>query len=123
MRRVPEWIGATPDTRVPDRVKLRVFMAHEGRCWLAGRKIESGELWELEHKVALCNGGENRESNLAPALVDKHKAKTAEDVAEKATVDRKRKAHLGIRRTSRPMPGSRRSPWKQKLDGTWERRS
>ena len=24
-RRVPEWVGATPDTRVPDRVRVRVF--------------------------------------------------------------------------------------------------
>ena len=42
-------------------------------------------------------GGEHRETNLAPALRDKHKAKTADDVAEKARVARKAKANLGLK--------------------------
>lgn len=97
-RSVPEWIGKTPDSRVPDRVKVRIFLRDNGRCHISGRKIESGEPWDLDHKTALCNGGEHRESNLAPALRDKHRAKTAEDVRERAAVYRKRKADLGIRR-------------------------
>ena len=57
-----------------------------------------GEKWECDHIVALANGGSHRERNLAPALLDPHKAKTREDVAEKSRVARKRKAHLGIRK-------------------------
>lgn len=95
MRRVPEWVGKTPDAKVPPRVRLRVFMDYEGRCWLSGRKIAPGEPWELEHKVALCNGGEHRESNLAPALKDKHREKTAADVAEKSAIYRKASKHTG----------------------------
>ena len=121
MRTVPEWIGKTDDAKVPDRVRLRVWLDNEGICWLSKRKIRPGEPWELEHKIALCNGGQHRETNLAPALVDKHKEKTAADVAEKAMIDRKRKRHIGIRPKSR-FPGSKDSPWKQKLDGTWVRR-
>jgi 5-methylcytosine-specific restriction enzyme A len=98
MRAVPEWIGKTDDARVPDRVRLRVFAARDGICHISGRKIQAGERWELEHIVALCNGGEHRESNLAPALVQPHKAKTAADRAEKKIIDRKRKKHLGIRK-------------------------
>lgn len=98
MRRVPEWIGKTDDDRVPPRVRLRVFLDHEGRCWLSGRKIAPGEPWDIEHKIALCNGGQHRETNLAPALRDKHREKTAEDVAEKATVYRKASKHAGIRK-------------------------
>lgn len=101
MRRVPEWIGKTDDARVPPRVRLRVFLDHEGRCWLSGRKIAPGEPWELEHKIALCNGGEHRESNLAPALKDKHREKTADDLAEKSAVYRKAAKHAGIRPPSR----------------------
>lgn len=97
-REVPEWIGATPDAKIPDRVKVRVFERHHGRCYLTGRLISAGEAWEIEHPIALCNGGEHRESNMAPALKQPHKTKTAADVAEKARNYRKRKAHLGLKK-------------------------
>lgn len=122
MRAVTEWIGRTDDASVPPRVRLRIFTAHHGVCHLSGRKILPGERWELEHVVALCNGGEHRESNLAPALVAPHKVKTAKDVAEKAMTDRRRKKHLGIKTTSRPMPGSRASGWKKTFANGWVRR-
>jgi len=67
--------------------------------------------------VPLCNGGEHRESNLAPVLVEPHKEKTAQDVKEKSLVARKRMNHLGIRKKSR-FPGSKDSKWKKKLDGS-----
>lgn len=95
-RTVPEWIGATPDTPVPPRVRVRVFNAYGGVCYLSKRKIRAGEKWEAEHIIALGNGGENRERNLAPALVEPHKIKTAKDKAIKAKTDRMRKKHLGI---------------------------
>jgi len=97
-RTVDEWIGRTPDTPAPPRVRLRVFEKHKGVCYLSGRKIMTGDKWQLEHPLALINGGENRESNMAPALVEPHKVKTAEDVAQKAKNDRVRKRHLGIRK-------------------------
>lgn len=104
-RSLPEWIGATPDTPVPDRVKVRVFDAHDGICHIAKRKIRPGEPWDTEHVRAIINGGENRESNLAPALRDKHIEKTAADLAEKSMVYRKRKKHLGLRGPRRTIPG------------------
>jgi 5-methylcytosine-specific restriction endonuclease McrA len=97
-REVPEWIGKTPDTPAPPRVRQRVFDRHNGICYLSGRKIMPGNKWQLEHPLALINGGENRESNLAPALVEPHKVKTAEDVKQKAKNDRVRKRHLGIKK-------------------------
>jgi hypothetical protein len=36
----------------------------------------AGDKWQLDHIVALINGGEHRESNLAPILDAEHKAKT-----------------------------------------------
>lgn len=121
MRSVPLWVGATPDAKIPDRVKLRIWEREGGKCWLSGRKIMPGEPFDFDHKIALCNGGTHSEDNLAPALKDKHRAKTAEDVAEKSAVAEKRKKHLGIRPRSR-MPGSRSSNLKKKLDGTTVRR-
>ena len=94
-RALPEWIGASDDAKVPTRVRLRVFTAHEGRCWISGRKIMPGEAWELDHKTALINGGEHRESNLAPALATVHREKTAEDVKLKSKVYRIAAKHAG----------------------------
>ena len=99
-RSVPEWIGKTDDTAAPKHVRLRIFKAHNGVCHISGRKIMPGEPWDLDHIIALINGGENRESNMAPALRDKHKKKTAKDVAEKARVDRKMAASIGLKRIS-----------------------
>lgn len=96
MRAVPEWVGASPDSTPPPRVRLRIFDRDGGVCHISGRKIRAGEAWQLDHKIALCNGGLNVESNLAPALTAPHKAKTAQDVAEKAIIYRKRAKHLGI---------------------------
>lgn len=93
-RALPEWIGKTDDSKVPDRVRIRIFDREGGRCWISGRKIMPGDAWDLDHKVALINGGEHRESNLFPALRDKHRAKTAEDVAEKAETYRVRSKHV-----------------------------
>ena len=115
-RTVEEWVGASDDAKIPDRVKLRIWAREEGRCYLTGKKIRPGEAYEFEHKLALCLGGEHRESNIALALKDAHKAKTAEDVAARAKSDRIRKRHLGIRPPSR-MAGARNSGVKIKLNG------
>lgn len=123
MRAVDEWIGATDDARIPPRVKLRIWEREGGRCWLTGRKICPGDAYDFDHKVALCNGGEHRESNLAPALRYAHRAKTAEDVKRRAKVDLVRKIHLGIKPQSRnPLPGSKASGWKRRMDGSVVRR-
>ncbi len=111
-RTTPEWIGANPDAKIPPRVKLRVFETHWGKCHISGRRIQAGEPWDCDHVVALVNGGEHRESNLAPALRDKHREKTKADVAEKSTVYRKRAKHIGLAPVKRKIQsaGFRRNP-------------
>jgi 5-methylcytosine-specific restriction protein A len=105
-RSVPEWIGKTPDTPIPPRVRLRVLERHNHICHLSGRPIRPGDKWDCDHVQALINEGENRESNLAPALRDKHREKTNEDVAEKSVTARKKMAHYGIKKkTGRKMQG------------------
>lgn len=105
MRSVSEWIGKNDDTRVPARVRLRIFERANGTCHVSGRKILPWDSWDLEHIKALSLGGENRESNLAPALKQEHKKKTAQDMKAKAKSDRIRKKHLGIKKTRRTIPG------------------
>jgi 5-methylcytosine-specific restriction protein A len=97
-RSVPEWQGKTPDSKIPAHVRARVFEAHGGICYLSGRRIRAGEAWQLDHIIALTNGGAHAESNLAPALSEPHRIKTKADVREKAKVARIRKRHLGIKK-------------------------
>ena len=96
-RKVKEWIGKTDDTQAPPRVRLRVFQREKGICHISGRKIRAGDHYQIEHKIAIINGGQNRESNLFPALIGPHKEKTKADVKEKAKVAAKAKANLGIK--------------------------
>lgn len=116
-RETAEWIGKTDNDAIPPRVRLRVFERHQGICHLTGRRIRPGDEWDIDHIVALINGGEHREANMAPALRSEHRIKTASDVKQKAKNDRVRKIHLGIRKPSR-FPGSRDSKFKKKVDGT-----
>jgi 5-methylcytosine-specific restriction enzyme A len=96
MREVPLWVSKTDDTAVPPRVRVRVFENFGGVCQLSKRKIRAGEPWELDHIVALANGGRHAEDNLQPVLVGPHRKKTAADVAEKSKAARIRQKHLGI---------------------------
>ena len=116
-RSVQEWIGATDDTPAPPRVRLRVWEKEGGRCHACGRPIRVGEKWTMEHRVALINGGANAENNLCLTCCNCLPAKNAADVAEKSKVAKTRKNHLGIKRASRPMPGSKASGWKRKMSG------
>lgn len=123
-RSLPEWIGATPDTAVPTRVKARVIAAQDGICACGcGVKLGvAGEGIEFDHTQALILGGENREGNLRALRNRCHRTKTAGDVRQKSVEARKRAKHLGIAKPKRVMAGSRLSPWKKKLDGTVVRR-
>jgi 5-methylcytosine-specific restriction enzyme A len=97
-RTPPEWIGKNDDTPIPPAVRVRVFDRNGGVCHISGRRIRPGDVWHCDHVVPLIAGGQHRESNLAPILLDPHKAKTKAEVAEKSRVARKRKAFLGLKK-------------------------
>lgn len=121
-RSVPEWHGQNMDSTPPPRVRLRVFERADGRCHRCNRKISSGEKWTLEHLTALINGGENREQNLSVTCDWCVSAKNAEDVAEKSQTYKKKLSQHGIKKSKSPVPGSRGTKWRRKMDGTVERR-
>jgi hypothetical protein len=88
-------VGKTDDSMPPPRVRLRIFQRYDGRCYRSGRKIGPADKWALDHVLAIINGGKNDENNLAPILVDKHKEKTAEDLATKSKTARMALKHTG----------------------------
>jgi 5-methylcytosine-specific restriction enzyme A len=94
-RSVKEWIGKTDDTAVPPHVRLRVFLRFDGICCECGTKIK-GKRWICDHRIAIINGGENRESNLGPIHEACDKSKTAADVALKSRTYRKAAKDVGI---------------------------
>lgn len=123
-RSVAEWIGANPDADIPPRVRLRVFRKHDGNCASCMRPLLPGH-WACDHIIALANGGEHREQNLQP-LCDSpcHSQKTRNDVAEKSRVYKRAASHAGIKlRKSRPLPGSKASGIKIRMNGQVERRT
>ena len=96
-RATDEWIGKHDDQAIPPRVRARVFLAYAGICYRTGQKLRPGH-WQLDHIIALANGGEHREKNLAPICTEAHRFKTAEDVRIKAKIARQQARHIGIKK-------------------------
>ncbi len=104
-RKVKEWVGKSDDSRPPPRVLRRIFEREGGVCHISGRKIAPGERWQADHKIAIINGGENKESNLFPALIEPHKEKTRRDLDEKKRIAALVISNIGARQpTKRPIP-------------------
>jgi 5-methylcytosine-specific restriction enzyme A len=126
-RSLPEWIGTTDDSQAPPRVRLRVLERFGRRCDRdggCGRPIRPGDKWTCDHRLAIVNGGENRERNLHPLCEWCEPPKTANDVAEKSRDYRVRLRHAGVRLApkGRPLIGTIASGWKHHFGGEWERR-
>lgn len=110
--------------RMTETRAARIFTAHAGICHICGQKIDGGrEAWEVEHVIALEISRDDSDENLAPAHKSCHRGKTRDDAAAIAKAKRQERRTMGIKRTVRnPLPGSKASKWKRKLDGTVERR-
>lgn len=115
-RSTEEWHGATPDSAIPPRVRLRLFQRAAGRCQSCTRKINPGDSWQADHIVALVNGGANAEGNLQVLCDWCHGGKTRADVAEKSRTARIRAKHLGIKKRS-AFACSKDSPFRKKING------
>ena len=122
-RAVTEWRGKTDDSAIPGLVKDRTLRAAGDCCVRCHRKVGGKLRPEFDHATPLILGGQNRESNLQLLCNECHGAKTKLDVKLKAKVARTRLKTLGItRKTGRPMPGSKASGLKRKMNGEVVRR-
>lgn len=97
--------------------RLAIFLAADGLCHLCGQRIKPGERWDVEHPIPLAMGGADDESNMAPAHAKCHAPKTAQDAGDIARAKRREIVHLGARISRNPMPGSKLSKWKRKMNG------
>lgn len=115
----------TPRKPLTPKQKLKLFVDKKGVCCVCGGKIESvKEAWD-EHVISLADGGTNDETNRDVAH-DKcaRSIKTPQEAKERAHLRRAALRHFGAKKASkgRPMPGTKASGWKKKLDGTVVRR-
>lgn len=101
--------------------RVRLFLLHGGICHMCNVKIDGvRERWEVSHDIPLELGGKDDDQNRKPAHYSCHRKHTAEvDIPAIAKSNRIRAKHLGAKKPSRnPLPGSKRSKWKRKMDGT-----
>lgn len=116
-------LGTTPRRALSRRDRLAVWEAHKGVCCTCGVEIDGvREPWIVEHVRALELGGEDSRENMAPAHEACGIEKTRDDHARAAKAKRVKARHLGITRPKRPMPGSKASGLRKRMDGTVERR-
>lgn len=111
-----------------DQERAKLFLDKGGRCdGPCGRKLGPADVWHADHRVALENGGTNEITNFQVLCSWCHKPKTAEDHGKAAKTRAIAVRHI-IPTTQRrgkgpPMPGSRQSAYKKKMDGTVVRRN
>src|SRR5262245_39442111 len=110
-RSVSEWFGKTDDTPVPTRVKLRILRRQNDTCAGDGCAVvfSARNSAGFDHRPALCNGGENRESKIFVLCVPCHDKLFPGDMAEKSKVNDTKAKHLGLI-AKRPWP-KRLDPW------------
>jgi len=114
----------TARRHISTRERVAIFAAAGGACHICGGTIDgTREVWDVEHVVPLAQGGDDHGENLRPAHKACHAGKTARDAGDTARAKRLEAKHLGAKAPARAtIPGSKRSPWKKKLDGTLVRR-
>lgn len=79
--------------------------------------------FDFDHAVYVAIGGGNEPWNLTPRLRAEHREKTKRDLANIAKVKRGIAKRQGKKRKSRPIPGSKSTPYRKKINGTVERRA
>jgi 5-methylcytosine-specific restriction endonuclease McrA len=58
---------------------LRIFQANEGKCYRCQRKLGPRDGYDIDHIIALENGGTDDDANLAPCCDWCHTEKSADD--------------------------------------------
>lgn len=122
-RKTKEWVGKTADSKIPDRVRDRIFETHGKTCHVCKGQITPGQRWDTDHVVALKDwtdeGHGNREFNLAPAHDVCHLGKTAKENSARAPISRKKQKHNGSKKPKgeiRSQNNLKAEPKKTKID-------
>lgn len=105
--------------------RARIFLSHNGICWLCKEKIGAEEPYDIDHMHSRELGGSDEDDNLAPAHKECHKTKTKLDVSMIAKSNRIRK------KLAKPVPErkpkeqrakipSAKREWPKRKIGKWK---
>lgn len=103
-------------------VKAKAFARAGGRCQHCDAKLLPGQ-WHADHIVPHGLGGAGDLDNCCCLCIGCHRVKTgSRDIPAMAKVKRIRAKLQGLKKPKSPIPGSRSTRWKKKLNGRTERR-
>lgn len=104
------------------KTRAQAFERAAGCCECCSGKLKVGEA-EYDHILPNELEGDNSLDNCQVLCRVCHRAKTTKDIQGIRKADRVRDNFSGAKkRKGRPLPGSKDSAWKRKLDGTVVRR-
>ena len=106
---------------ISTRERVAIFQRWNGECHICGGRITVGEGWDVEHLIPLAQGGDDGGDNLQPAHRKCHAAKSKQDATNTARAKRREAIYLGAKTTARPLPGSRASGIRIRMNGKVER--
>jgi 5-methylcytosine-specific restriction enzyme A len=114
-----DFIKPTPRKKITNKERAEIFLRAEGNCHLCGMTIRPGEDWDVSHpETGLWAGGSDDRAVLKPAHRKCHKRHTAGETTQRAKEARVQQKYIGaFQKTGRPMPGSKRSKFKRKVNG------
>ena len=113
-----EDVGTTPRRSLSARRRLQAWERTKGVCVICEAPIDGvRERWIIEHIRALELGGPDDLTNMGPAHEACGRTKTRDDHARTAKAKRQKIQHLGAAEPSRPLPGSRGTLFKRKING------
>jgi len=72
------WSHEKRGSMTPQR-RARIFTARGGKCYRCERKLRPGDDYDIDHILALENGGTDEDDNLAPICDWCHEVKSGDD--------------------------------------------
>jgi 5-methylcytosine-specific restriction endonuclease McrA len=114
-------VGTTARGHLSTRRKLAIWEREKGLCMLCRCRLTLGN-FIYEHVIALELGGADTDDNISLTCKPCAKEKTRDDHSRAAKAKRVKAKALGLKKTKNPLPGSKGSKWKRKMDGSVVRR-
>lgn len=101
-----------------------LFQLHGGVCCRCEEQIDPvRDRWEVGHFIPWEISRDNSEGNLKPEHYDCHRRWTREhDQTLIAKVHRQEDMYFGVKRSANPVPGSKDTPFRKRMNGTVEYR-
>ena len=102
--------------------RAKIFETAGGVCHICSVTIQAGQRWQADHVIPRALTGRDDLAVFSPAHERCHLVKTKRDVAVIAKAERIRNKFTGAFRTRHPMPGSRASGRRKRMNGevdTW----